>query len=105
MLLFRRQLHNVLIASYRYYSVPKKIVLGIETSCDDTGAAIVNESGTVLGEYLASQMKIHLEYCSYVIYFFIKEICVILTCLDNLYLIQIFITITLCFQQRKHSLC
>lgn len=68
MLLFRRQLHYALIASYRYHSAPKKIVLGIETSCDDTGAAIVNESGTVLGECLASQMKIHLEYCFYVIF-------------------------------------
>lgn len=74
MLLFRRQLHYALIASYRYYSVPRKIVLGIETSCDDTGAAVVDESGTVLGEYLTSQMKIHLEYCFYVLFFLIKKI-------------------------------
>ena len=31
------------------------IVLGIETSCDDTGAAIVTSDGEILGEALASQ--------------------------------------------------
>lgn len=66
-LFFHRQLNFALISSYRYYCLPKKIVLGIETSCDDTGAAIVDESGSILGESLASQMKIHLEYCSPVI--------------------------------------
>ena len=34
-------------------------VLGIETSCDDTGAAIIRSDGTILGEALASQAKIH----------------------------------------------
>ncbi|XP_054712242.1 tRNA N6-adenosine threonylcarbamoyltransferase, mitochondrial-like [Uloborus diversus] len=38
-----------------------RAILGIETSCDDTGAAVIDESGTVLGEELNSQMKIHLE--------------------------------------------
>ena len=36
-------------------------VLGIETSCDDTGAAVVDENGTVLGEALNSQTNIHVE--------------------------------------------
>jgi hypothetical protein len=34
-------------------------VLGIESSCDDTGAAIVRSDGVVLGEALASQADIH----------------------------------------------
>lgn len=38
-----------------------KVVLGIETSCDDTGAAVVNTEGTILGDALHSQMKIHKE--------------------------------------------
>ncbi|XP_064112621.1 tRNA N6-adenosine threonylcarbamoyltransferase, mitochondrial-like [Macrobrachium nipponense] len=38
----------------------KQVVLGIETSCDDTGAAVVSEDGEILGEDLYSQQKIHL---------------------------------------------
>ena len=38
-----------------------KVVLGIETSCDDTGAAVVNTEGAILGDALHSQMKIHKE--------------------------------------------
>ncbi|PSN33976.1 putative tRNA N6-adenosine threonylcarbamoyltransferase [Blattella germanica] len=38
------------------------IVLGIETSCDDTGCAIVDNNGTVLGEALKSQQQIHIKY-------------------------------------------
>jgi len=34
-------------------------VLGIESSCDDTGAAVVRGDGTVLGEVLASQAGVH----------------------------------------------
>eukprot|EP00571_Detonula_confervacea_P015869 CAMPEP_0172301050 /NCGR_PEP_ID=MMETSP1058-20130122/3020_1 /TAXON_ID=83371 /ORGANISM="Detonula confervacea, Strain CCMP 353" /LENGTH=518 /DNA_ID=CAMNT_0013011043 /DNA_START=91 /DNA_END=1647 /DNA_ORIENTATION=- len=34
-------------------------VLGIESSCDDTGAAIMRSDGTILGESLASQHAIH----------------------------------------------
>jgi hypothetical protein len=37
-------------------------VLGIESSCDDTGAAIVRSDGTILGEALASQAEIHEEW-------------------------------------------
>lgn len=36
-------------------------ILGIETSCDDTGCAIVNDKGHILGESLCSQQDIHLE--------------------------------------------
>lgn len=34
-------------------------VLGIESSCDDTGAAIITSNGVILGEALASQRDIH----------------------------------------------
>ena len=34
-------------------------VLGIESSCDDTGAAVVRSDGVILGEALASQDAIH----------------------------------------------
>ena len=34
-------------------------VLGIESSCDDTGAAVVRSDGVILGEALASQTEIH----------------------------------------------
>eukprot|EP00978_Attheya_sp_CCMP212_P009418 scaffold22288_cov50-Attheya_sp.AAC.4 len=35
------------------------LVLGIESSCDDTGAAVVRSDGVILGESLASQHEIH----------------------------------------------
>lgn len=35
------------------------LILGIESSCDDTGVAVVSASGRVLGESLASQADIH----------------------------------------------
>lgn len=38
---------------------PLFTVLGIETSCDDTGVAVVRSDGAVLGEALASQHQIH----------------------------------------------
>ncbi|XP_067121020.1 tRNA N6-adenosine threonylcarbamoyltransferase, mitochondrial-like [Centruroides vittatus] len=38
-----------------------RTVLGIETSCDDTGAAVVDEFGNVLGEALNSQHQFHLD--------------------------------------------
>ena len=34
-------------------------VLGIETSCDDTGVAIVNDGKEILGESLHCQGKMH----------------------------------------------
>lgn len=39
----------------------RKLILGIETSCDDTGAAVVDNKGIVLGESLSSQLKTHLK--------------------------------------------
>eukprot|EP00903_Cladosiphon_okamuranus_P009231 g8812.t1 len=37
-------------------------VLGIETSCDDTAAAVVRSDGAVLGEAIAGQAEIHEEW-------------------------------------------
>ncbi|XP_020488798.1 tRNA N6-adenosine threonylcarbamoyltransferase, mitochondrial [Labrus bergylta] len=38
-----------------------RLVLGIETSCDDTGAAVLDETGHILGESLHSQTEVHLR--------------------------------------------
>lgn len=38
-----------------------RLVLGIETSCDDTGAAVLDDTGTILGESLHSQNLVHLR--------------------------------------------
>ncbi|KAJ8282661.1 hypothetical protein COCON_G00051800 [Conger conger] len=38
-----------------------RLVLGIETSCDDTGAAVLDETGLILGESLHSQKDVHLK--------------------------------------------
>jgi hypothetical protein len=45
----------------RYSSESTRIVLGIETSCDDTGCAIVDSNGNILGEAMNSQQQIHLK--------------------------------------------
>ncbi|XP_049852479.1 tRNA N6-adenosine threonylcarbamoyltransferase, mitochondrial-like isoform X1 [Schistocerca gregaria] len=37
-------------------------VLGIETSCDDTGCAIVDNKGKIIGEALHSQQQVHLDF-------------------------------------------
>ncbi|XP_050196028.1 tRNA N6-adenosine threonylcarbamoyltransferase, mitochondrial isoform X1 [Myiozetetes cayanensis] len=39
----------------------RRLVLGIETSCDDTGAAVVDDAGCVLGEALHCQKEVHLQ--------------------------------------------
>ena len=36
-------------------------VLGIESSCDDTGVGVVASNGVVLGNALHSQLSIHLK--------------------------------------------
>ncbi|KAG8432790.1 hypothetical protein GDO86_017146 [Hymenochirus boettgeri] len=38
-----------------------RLILGIETSCDDTAAAVLDENGTILGEALHSQKEVHLK--------------------------------------------
>lgn len=49
-----------------------KLVLGIETSCDDTGAAVVNDEGLILGEALHSQVKTSVEYGHYYLFLILK---------------------------------
>ena len=39
----------------------RRYVLGIETSCDDTGAAIVDSDGNIIGEALNSQTDTHVQ--------------------------------------------
>lgn len=39
----------------------KAVILGIETSCDETGAAVVDSSRKIVGEALNSQQQVHLE--------------------------------------------
>jgi N6-L-threonylcarbamoyladenine synthase len=38
------------------------LVLGIETSCDETAAALVTEDGTVVSDSVHSQIKLHAPY-------------------------------------------
>ncbi|XP_006113391.2 tRNA N6-adenosine threonylcarbamoyltransferase, mitochondrial isoform X2 [Pelodiscus sinensis] len=52
-------LRSIFFNSVKY--CPPKLVLGIETSCDDTGAAVVDDNGNILGEALHSQNEIHLK--------------------------------------------
>ena len=49
-------------ASDRMPTTAPYTVLGIETSCDDTGVAIVSSDGKVLGEARASQAALHDEW-------------------------------------------
>ena len=37
----------------------KDLILGIESSCDDTAAAVVDRDGNVLSSIIASQTHIH----------------------------------------------
>eukprot|EP00746_Dinoflagellata_sp_MGD_P039249 gnl/MRDRNA2_/MRDRNA2_194646_c0_seq1.p1 gnl/MRDRNA2_/MRDRNA2_194646_c0~~gnl/MRDRNA2_/MRDRNA2_194646_c0_seq1.p1 ORF type:complete len:768 (+),score=144.26 gnl/MRDRNA2_/MRDRNA2_194646_c0_seq1:158-2461(+) len=61
---------NVLKVPVQSESVREKIpanrsqwlILGIESSCDDTGAAVINGDGGILGQSLASQAGVHEEW-------------------------------------------
>lgn len=37
------------------------VIMGIESSCDDTGCALIDSHGNILGEALHSQHLIHLK--------------------------------------------
>ena len=56
-----RQLINTLSRAHSASS-SLPLVLGIETSCDDTGVAIVDSSGHILYEGLSSQWSTHEHY-------------------------------------------
>jgi tRNA N6-adenosine threonylcarbamoyltransferase len=44
------------------HGAPRRTVLGIETSCDDTAAAVVTDGGHVASSVVASQVDLHAEY-------------------------------------------
>ncbi|XP_060518694.1 tRNA N6-adenosine threonylcarbamoyltransferase, mitochondrial isoform X2 [Cylas formicarius] len=43
------------------FCTSRQVILGIETSCDDTGCALVDSTGNLLGEALHSQHLVHLN--------------------------------------------
>lgn len=53
------------IAIRRYFCsvklIERPLILGIETSCDDTGAALLDRNGKIYGECLHSQQTVHLK--------------------------------------------
>ena len=55
------KLHSLLIRNIRSYgTVSRPLILGIETSCDETGAAILDRNGTIYGQCIHSQQDRHL---------------------------------------------
>ncbi|XP_052095118.1 tRNA N6-adenosine threonylcarbamoyltransferase, mitochondrial-like isoform X1 [Mytilus californianus] len=53
---------GVRVISLRKVGTHPRLVLGIETSCDDTGAAVVDDKGNILGDALNSQTKVHVDH-------------------------------------------
>lgn len=41
--------------------ISRQLILGVETSCDDTAAALIDESGRVISEKNHSQLQVHLD--------------------------------------------
>ena len=41
---------------------PARVILGIETSCDETAAALVTEDGRILANVVSSQAELHARY-------------------------------------------
>lgn len=58
----RLKLFSIKILRREFSNTRNSIILGIETSCDDTGCGVVNVQGHVLGESLYSQNAIHIRY-------------------------------------------
>lgn len=52
-----------------FLSRKRAIILGIETSCDDTGCAIVDSNGNILGENKYSQLQFHLRLADHIFVF------------------------------------
>lgn len=46
----------------KLHNLQNPVILGIETSCDDTGCAVLNGAGKILGDSLYSQNEIHVRY-------------------------------------------
>lgn len=58
----RQKITNALLTRSVRRMTSNKTVLGIETSCDDTGCAIVNSDGVLQGDALYSQNELHVRY-------------------------------------------
>lgn len=60
---------NILLKNIQYKKLyhhvssnnKKHLIMGIETSCDDTGCAIVDNNGNIIGEAINSQQAVHLK--------------------------------------------
>lgn len=52
--------HNLKLVQNFVHNRPA-IILGIESSCDDTACGIVDSNGTILGEAISSQYLTHLK--------------------------------------------
>lgn len=59
--------NNILKSKYQYNFSNKALILGIETSCDDTGCAIVDTEGNILGEAVHCQEPLHIKQVSIII--------------------------------------
>lgn len=54
--------HKTILRKYCNNELARPIkILGVETSCDDTGIAIVDNTGVILGESLHSQTPTHIR--------------------------------------------
>lgn len=65
MIYFNKLLKRLAVQAYNYKHInysSNSIVLGIETSCDDTGCAVVDSTGSILGQSLYSQTALHIRY-------------------------------------------
>ena len=40
----------------------QRVILGLETSCDETAAALVTEDGEILANVVSSQAELHAKY-------------------------------------------
>lgn len=58
---------NYLTGLTSRYLHTKPIILGIESSCDDTGSAIVTSDRNILGECLFSQRDVVLRYANHLL--------------------------------------
>ena len=50
---------NASTQSDQYLDVQGKLILAIETSCDETAAALIDEAGTIVADVVASQIDFH----------------------------------------------
>ena len=50
---------NMSAQSDQFFNVQGKLILAIETSCDETAAALIDEAGTIVADVVASQIDFH----------------------------------------------